>query len=395
MLIFVANVGSTSFKYSLFSMEKGGADLLARDGYERVSDHGEAIAAALAKLKDDGVIASPEEIAGVGFKTVLGGRLTGCVEADEDCLRALDENSDLAPAHNPAYAAAIRRFRAQLPSARLVALFETAFYQWMPGWRKCYAVPREWAGAGVVRNGFHGASHKFIAERTAELAGLDDLAGSIRSLYVDGPPEAGASRGFRVISCHLGGSSSITAMRDGIAQGTSMGMSPQSGLPQNNRVGDLDSMAVPLVSRRLGLSMEEVERCLTKESGLLGLSGVSNDLRDILAAADSGDERARIALDYLAGSVRDWIGSYFFSMGGAERIVFTAGIGENNAALRAEILGGLQDLGIVLDPARNESPDRGERIISADGSRTEVWVIPADEERIVARETLRFIESHS
>ncbi|MFP4352295.1 MAG: acetate/propionate family kinase [Puniceicoccaceae bacterium] len=394
MLVFVANLGSTSFKYSLFSMEKGGADRLARDGYERVSDHGEAIADALAKLEADGVIASPDEIAGVGFKTVLGGRLTGCVEADEDCLRALDENSDLAPAHNPAYAAGIRRFRERLPSARLVALFETAFYQWMPQWRRCYAVPREWAEAGVVRNGFHGASHKFIAERTAELAGYDDLAGSVRNLYRDGPSEKGA-RGFRVISCHLGGSSSVTAIRDGIARGTSMGMSPQSGLPQNNRVGDLDSMAVPLVCRRLGLSLEEVERCLTKESGLLGLSGVGNDLRDIVAAADSGDDRARIALDYLAGSVRDWIGSYFFSMGGAERIVFTAGIGENNAALRARILGGLEDTGIVLDPARNESPDRGERVISADGSRTEVWVIPADEERIVARETLRFIESHS
>ncbi len=391
MLVFVANLGSTSFKYSLFNLEGDSPDLLARGGYERVVDHADAIADSLAKLEADGIIDSPEAIVGVGFKTVLGGRVTGCVEADEACLAALDENSDLAPAHNPAYAAGIRGFREKLPNATLVALFETAFYQWMPEHRRRYAVPEEWAVAGVVRNGFHGASHKFIAERTAELAGYDDLAESIRGLYQHGPVEKGA-RNFRVISCHLGGSSSVTAMRDGIALGCSLGMSPQSGLPQNNRVGDLDSMAIPLATRRLGLSMEEIERILTKESGLLGLSGVSNDIRDIRKAAEQGDPSARLARQFLAGSVRDWIGSYFFDLGGADQIVFTAGIGENDAQLRAEILSGLEELGIAIDPARNNAKSSGERRISADGSKTAVWVIPANEEWVIARETRRFIE---
>lgn len=393
MLVFVANLGSTSFKYSLFDMEGEEPRLVARDGYERVTDHAEAIADSLEKLKAEGVIQSTEEITGVGFKTVLGGRLTGCVAADDDCLAALAENSDLAPAHNPAYAAGIKGFRKKLPTARLVALFETAFYQWMPERRRRYAVPEKWAAAGVKRNGFHGASHKFIAERTAELAGLEDLANSIQALYVNGPTDVG-THNFRVISCHLGGSSSVTAMRNGIAQGTSMGMSPQSGLPQNNRVGDLDSMAVPMATKRLGLSIEEIETALTKESGLLGLSGVSNDIRDLSKAAKEGNQRAKLARDFLAGSVRDWIGSYYFDMGGADQIVFTAGIGENDAALRADILAGLEELGIKLDPAKNESSDRGERKISTDDSKTAVWVIPANEEWVVARETRRFIESN-
>ncbi|MBC2603534.1 acetate/propionate family kinase [Puniceicoccus vermicola] len=393
MLVFVANLGSTSFKYSLFSMKGEAPELLARDGYERVTDHAEVIADSLEKLKADGVIQSADDIQGVGFKTVLGGEVTGCIAADDVCLKALEDNSDLAPAHNPPYAAGIRGFQQKLPNATLVALFETAFYQWMPARRRRYAVPEEWAEAGVKRYGFHGASHKFIAERSAELAGYDDLADSIRSLYVNGPSEKGA-RNFRVISCHLGGSSSVTAMRDGIAQGSSMGMSPQSGLPQNNRVGDLDSMAIPLATKRLGLSMEEIERVLTKESGLLGLSGVSNDIRDIREAAEQGNDRAQLAREFLAGSVRDWVGTYFFTLGGAERIVFTAGIGENDAALRAEVLTGLEDLGIVLDPIKNESGERGERKISADNSKTEVWVIPANEEWVVARETRRFIENN-
>lgn len=394
MRVFVANLGSTSFKYSLFAMDRDVPELLARGGYERVTDHAEAIEDSLAKLVADGAIGSPDEIDGVGFKTVLGGRVTGCVAADEECLRALEENKDLAPAHNPAYAAGIRGFQKKLPKATLVALFETAFYQWMPDRRKRYAVPEKWADAGVVRYGFHGASHKFVAERTAELAGYEDLAESIQSLYQKGPGD-GPAHNFRVISCHLGGSSSVAAIRDGVAQGCSMGMSPQSGLPQNNRVGDLDSMAIPLAMKRLGLSMEEVERDLTKESGLLGLSGVSNDLRDICNAAGEGNARARLALDFLAGAVRDWIGTYFFSMGGADRIVFTAGIGENNAELRAEILSGLEAAGIVLDPAKNQADAKGERKISAADSRTEVWVIPANEEWVVARETRRFIENRS
>src|SRR5690606_1384201 len=194
-------------------------------------------------LRNEGHLRSADDLAGVGFKTVLGGDLTGCVTADETVEQALLANADLAPAHNPPYAAGIRRFREKLPGVPLVALLETAFYQRVPAYATRYAVPASWHAAGVRRSGFHGASHKYVAERSAELLGRDDIAAMVRRLYQDGPrPVSGAE--LRVISCHLGGSSSVTAIRDGVAVGTSMGLSPQSGLPQNNRVGDLDSAAI-------------------------------------------------------------------------------------------------------------------------------------------------------
>ena len=214
--------------------------MLAKGGYERVEDHGVVIEDALGKLEGDGVIQSRDEIDAVGFKTVLGRELSGCVEADERVIEALDGFAAVAPAHNPPYAAGIRQFGRLLPGARRVALFETAFYQWVPEAASRYAVPAAWHEVGIRRYGFHGASHKFIAERSAELCGREDVAGdgaaslSGRAGRLDAPP-------LRVISCHLGGSSSVTGIRNGVAIGTSMGFSPQSGLPQNNRVGDLDS----------------------------------------------------------------------------------------------------------------------------------------------------------
>jgi acetate kinase len=198
-----------------------------------------------------------------------------------------------------------------------------------------------------------------------------------------------------VISCHLGGSSSITGIRDGLAIGTSMGLSPQSGLPQNNRVGDLDSAAVPFVLKTFGLPLAEIERQMTKESGLLGLSGVANDVRDIRAAAAQGNPRAAVALDVFTHSARHWIGAFHFELGGCDAIVFTAGIGENQTDVRAAILGGLEPLGIVLDPAANGALRGAEGEISAPSSRVKVFVIPANEELVVARETLRQIAARS
>jgi acetate kinase len=393
--ILVANLGSTSFKFRLFRFDGAGtASLLAKGGYERVTDHGTAIDDCLAELRTAGHVRSAADLHGVGFKTVLGKDLTGCVPADERVITALEGFREIAPAHNPPYAAGIRRFREKLPGVPLVALFETAFYQWVPEAATRYAVPETWHQAGVRRYGFHGASHKFVAERSAELLGRDDIAARVRELYQAGPvPVPAGAKPLRVISCHLGGSSSVTGIRDGVAVGTSMGLSPQSGLPQNNRVGDLDSAAVPFVMKTLGLPLAEVERQLTKEGGLLGLSGVSNDLRDIRAAAGQGNARARLALDVFVHSARHWIGAFLPALNGCDALVFTAGIGENNPDLRAAICAGLDQLGIVLDPAKNAAL-RTEGEISAAGSRVKVFVIPANEELVVARETLRCISSH-
>jgi acetate kinase len=335
---------------------------------------------------------------GVGFKTVLGKNLTGCLRADTDdrVIAALDGFREIAPAHNPPYALGIARFREKLPGVPLVALFETAYYQWVPEAASRYAVPQAWYEAGVRRYGFHGASHKFVAERSAELLGRDDIADRVRKLYQAGatPVPAGAAP-LRIISCHLGGSSSVTGIRDGVAIGTSMGLSPQSGLPQNNRVGDLDSAAVPFVMKTLGLSLAEAERQMTKEAGLLGLSGVGNDLRDIRAAAQQGNARAQLALDVFIQSARHWIGAFLLELNGADALVFTAGIGENNPDLRAAICAQLDQLGIVIDPAKNAALRGTEGEISAANSRAKIFVIPANEELVVARETARCISAQN
>ncbi|MGB0745017.1 MAG: acetate/propionate family kinase, partial [Opitutales bacterium] len=344
----------------------------------------------LETLIAEGHLVSGEDLDAVGFKTVLGKDLSGCVEADERVLAALDGFKEVAPAHNPAYAEGIRCFAEKLPSVTRVALFETAFFQWVEPAASVYAIPAAWRELGIRRYGFHGASHKFIAERSAELLGNETVAARARGLYVDGPAEYSGAP-LRVISCHLGGSSSVVGIRNGLAIGSSMGFSPQSGLPQNNRVGDLDSMAIPYVNKMLGISVDEAERQLNKESGLLGLSGVSNDARDIREAADGGNQDAQLAVDVLIDSIRHWAGSFFFRMGGAEVITFTAGIGENDAVLRAKVCAGLEGLGVVIDPAANESTIRGtEGIISAPESKIKVCVIPANEELVIAREVYRF-----
>ena len=391
--ILVANLGSTSFKFRLFEMgQKGEESQLAEGGYERVTDYGKVIGDALEQLEAEGV-AAQEEIEAVGFKTVLGRNLTGCVEAGEEVLAALEGFSDVAPAHNPAYAEGIRQFSRLLPGARRVALFETAFYQWVPEAGRRYAVPKAWHEAGVQRHGFHGASHKFIAERSAELMGRHDVASSVRELYQSGPAREGERVPLRVISCHLGGSSSVTGIRNGVAVGTSMGFSPQSGLPQNNRVGDLDSGAIPYVAGTLGLSLKQIEKHLTTESGLLGVSGVGNDMRDVRAAALEGNEDARLAVDLFVHEIRRWASSFLFDLGGLEGLVFTAGIGENNPWLRKEVCEGLEELGVILDSERNESVLGKEGEIGAAAGKVRIFVIPANEELVLAREVYRKVLS--
>ncbi len=390
MKILVANHGSTSFKYGLYRLDGEAAEQLARGGSERVTDHAEAIDRALSELEDIGHLRVPEDLDAVAFKTVFGGELTGCVLADESVEQVLRDNADLAPAHNPPYAEGLRIFRERLPNVPRVALFETSFYQWVPDYARRYAVPAAWHEAGIRRHGFHGASHKYVAERSAELLGHSQIAGIARRLYLDGPRVV-PGQPLRVISCHLGGSSSVTAIVDGVAVGTSMGLSPQSGLPQNNRVGDLDAAALPCAMRRLGLTLEQAERQLVRESGLLGLSGRSNDLRDIKAAAAHGDTRAQLAIDAFIHSIRHWVGAFWFDLGGCDALVFTGGIGEHNAWLRAGVCAGLADLGLDLDCDHNAA-DVPEEDLAAPDSRTRVLVIPANEELVVAREAARLLQ---
>ena len=390
MKILVANLGSTSFKYRLFEGDADGLNPITKGGYERVTDYAECIRDALSRMQEAGHIEDADSIDAVGFKTVLGFEVTGCIAADEKVIADLRKSAPLAPAHNPAYANGIEQFAKTMPNAQLVALYETAFYQWaMPASRR-YAVPQSWLDIGVKRNGFHGASHKFIAERSAELLGRSDVAARVKQLY-HGEHLDVQDNPLRVVSCHLGGSSSVTGILNGRAIDTSMGLSPQSGLPQNNRVGDLDSMAVTYVMKTLGLSMEEVEAQLAKQSGLLGLSGVSNDVRDIWDKATEGNANAQLAIDSLIYSIRSYIGSYTFQMGGLDALVFTAGIGENADFIRAKVCEGLEGLGIELDAAVNVDVRGREACISSAGSRVKVYVIPANEELVVARETARFM----
>lgn len=417
MKILVANIGSTSLKWRLFDFSdsvaatprRSGVDatppsrepgdeaspprVLHKGGFERVADYPKAIEDCMAQLKDAGAIASESELSAVGFKTVIAKDVTGCVRLDERVLGAMEAYNGLAPAHNPPYITGIRLFGKRMPGVPLVGLFETAFYQFAPEAMMRYAVPQAWRDIGIRRWGFHGASHKFIAERSAELLGRSDVAEHVRNLYVDGGKAPVNEPTLRVISCHLGGSSSITGIRNGVAIGTSMGMSPQSGLPQNNRVGDLDAEAIPYAVKTLSLTIEEAQRQLTKESGLKGISGVSNDIRDVIEAGEQGNANAKLAIETYVASARHWIGSYFFEMGGAEAIVFTAGIGENRVELRAAICANLEGLGIELDSVLNASTRATEAVISKPGSRVKLLVIPTNEELVVARETKRLLEN--
>jgi len=394
MKVLVANIGSTSFKYRLYDMldqrqlARGGIERIGspesrctvqigrhrQERVLRVPDHAEAVRQCLAQLTDPeiGCLKRADEVSAIGFKAVHGGRYSGVQRVTPDVLDAMSEMCQTAPAHNPPYIGAMRLLSQQFPEIPLVAAFETDFHQSIPDRNRYYAVPFAWAEEASVRRwGFHGASHRYIATRTAELLGSTRL---------------------RIISCHLGGSSSLCAIRDGRSVDSSLGMSPQTGLPHNNRVGDFDVFALPVIMKKTGLPLEKILDILANQSGLLGLSGVSGDIRDINAAAAAGNDRARIALEVFASAVRHYLGAFLVELGGADVIVFTGGIGENDAAFRGLVLRDLEELGIVLDPALNAQP-AGEARISAAGSRVQVWVMPTNEELIVARQTQELLQS--
>jgi len=392
MKILVANLGSTSFKYRLFDM--AGERVLARGGVERIGsdrsrcyvqagdsseenilaapDHAVAVKLCLKQLSDPKLqcLKNPSELAAIGFKAVHAKEITGVRRVNDQVLAAMDAYSDVAPAHNPPYVKAMRLLAKELPEISLVAAFETGFHESIAPSQRLYAVPLEWATKhGIQRWGFHGASHRYIAERTAKLLNNPDA---------------------KIVSCHLGGSSSLCAINAGRSLANSLGMSPQSGLPHNNRVGDFDPFALPVLMRATGKTLEQLLDDLANRSGLVGLSGY-NDLRDIEEDARKGGPVSQQALDVFVAAVRHYLGAYLLLLNGAEAIAFTGGIGENSSAIRTAVCADLDWFGIKLDPIRNHEA-KGEVPIHSVTSRVQIWIMPTNEELIVARQTKQLLE---
>jgi acetate kinase len=395
--VLVANLGSTSFKYRLFDMDteaqlaRGGIDRIGQDSegacfveisgqrterQQRVQDHAAAVQICLDQLTDarSGCLKSVEEVAAIGFKAVFAGKLSGVKIVTSELLDTMEALADVAPAHNPPYARAMRQLQAAFPQIPLVAALETAFHETIPEENRTYAVPYEWkTDCEIQKWGYHGASHRYIGTRIAELLGRDDL---------------------RVISCHLGGSNSLCAMRGGVSQANTLGMTPQTGLPHNNRVGDFDPFALPLLMRKTGKSLTELLADLSERSGLLGISGLSADVRDLEEAAEQGHARADLALKVFVAEIRRYLGSYLAILNGADAIVFTGGIGENSQRVRREVCAKLDFAGIKLDPGLNESA-KGESKISARDSRVAIWIVPTNEEIVVARQSVEALRAVS
>lgn len=396
MKILVANLGSTSFKYRLYDLPA--ETQLARGGIDRIGqahsaafvqigdhrqeatlnipDHAAAVRICLDQLThpEHGCLKSVSEVSAIGFKAVFAGKLSGVRRVTPELLDAMERLFDVAPAHNPPYAKAMRQLNSAFPDIPLVAALETGFHETIAPAVSTYAVPYEWVEKfDVKRWGFHGASHRFIGGRIAEILGKKDL---------------------RVISCHLGGSNSLCAIKNGQSMANSLGMSPQSGLPHNNRVGDFDPFALPVLMRATGKSLEQLLEELANQSGLLGVSGLSGDVRDLEQAAAQGHARAALALDVFAESIRQYLGAYLTVLGGADVIVFTGGIGENSQLIRTKVCQNLEWAGIALDPEKNQKAS-GEMKLSKDDSRTQIWVVPTNEEIVVARQSAALVGGKS
>ena len=394
MKILVINCGSSSLKYQLIDMEgekvlcKGLCERIGLDGRlthnangkKIVKDipmptHSEAIAAVLAILVDpvDGVIKSTDEIDAVGHRVLHGGMefFDSCIINDE-VIAAIEKCIPLGPLHNPANLMGIRACQAVMPKTPQVAVFDTAFHMTMPPKAYRYAIPTEYyENDSIRRYGFHGTSHKYVTKRAIELMGRKDI---------------------KLVNCHLGNGSSLSAVKDGKCQDTSMGLTPLAGVPMGTRSGDIDPAVVQFVMNKYGMSADECLNMLNKKSGVLALSGVSSDFRDIENGAEEGNENCALALDKFAYEVRKYIGSYAAALGGLDCLVFTAGVGENSASMRARICEGLEFLGVKLDPEKNNTRGK-EAIISADDSKVTVWVIPTNEELMIAQDTAALVNA--
>ena len=383
MKILICNAGSTSLKFKLWEMPdravlaegkvervgsehgifsyKSAAGAVARDELS-VPDYTAGIAMFLDALAESDLRAVNDlsEIAAVGYKTVLSKDHYGVHELTEEVLDGMRAYFSVAPAHNGPYLEAIAVFQNLLPDVRQIGVFETDFHRTIPEERRVFPIPYEWTEKyGIRRMGYHGASHGWIAER------LKDYR--------------------RVISCHLGGSASICAILDGQSMDNSFGFSLQMGIPHASRTGDVDPYIVPFLLEK-GLTLEEIYDGLGKNGGLKGISGTSGDMRDIEAAIDAGSGRAELAMKVLAAHVLRYIGAYAMEIGGLDAVAFTGGIGENSARLRRMVLEGMAHLGVRIDETSNGSGS-GERLVTAPGSKIDVWVIPANEEYVVVRKT--------
>ena len=393
MKILVINAGSSSLKYQLIDMEteavlaKGLCERIGIDGHLKhtplvegkevfnedlaMPTHSEAIAAVIDKLTSPqyGVVNSMKEIDAVGHRVVHGGeKFASSVLITDDVMKAIEECIPFAPLHNPANITGIKACQAVMGKVPMVAVFDTAFHQTMPGKAYMYALPYQYyLSNGIRRYGFHGTSHRYVSARCAELMGkpIEEL---------------------KIVTCHMGNGSSLAAIDGGKCVDTSMGFTPLVGLPMGTRCGDLDAGVIQFLMNKYGYSIDEMLNILNKKSGVLGVSGVSSDFRDLDNAAAQGNERAKLALDMFQYWVAKVAGSYVAAMNGVDAIVFTAGVGENSSATRAAISEYFGYLGVKIDPVANSK--RGEDIeISTPDSKVKVFVIPTNEELVIARDT--------
>lgn len=383
--IFIMNLGTTSFKFKLYSFSEAQQQVLASGeiesvgalesaydlqwgdgkkcvGKTNISDHGAGFAFCVSMLQESGILSNMDDLDAVGYKAVHGGSLSGTQTVTDSLLEEMERMVPLAPAHNPIYLQAMRDIRGRYPNLKQIARFETSFHGTIPDYRTSYGVPYRWREElGIRKYGFHGSSHEYIAGKIHEL-------------------NPGARK---VISCHLGGSSSICAIKDGISIATTMGATPQSGLFNNNRVGDFESFCLPMLIEHYDGSLEKVLKVLSKESGLLGLSGVSNDLRQVLQAMDNGNEQAKLAVEALVDNIVGYIGMYVAYLGGLDALVFTGGIGLHSDRIRQLVCARFGYLGLELDAEKNAAANT--ELVSSVRSSVEVYRIKTDEEIVVAR----------
>ena len=394
MNVLVINAGSSSLKYQLMNPETG--DVAAKGLCERIyidgrlthkvgdkkvvkdipmPSHSEAIAAVLEILQDaeDGVIKNVSEIDAVGHRVLHGGmKFSDSCIIDDACIKAIEDCIPLGPLHNPANLMGIRACQAVMPTTPQVAVFDTAFHMTMPPKAYRYAIPTEYyENDDIRRYGFHGTSHKYVARRTAELIGKTE---------------------FRMINCHLGNGSSLSAILNGKCQDTSMGLSPLAGVPMGTRSGDIDACVVQFICNKYGMSVDECLNMLNKKSGVLALSEVSSDFRDLEAGEANGNEKCVLALEKFFYEVAKYIGAYAAAMNGVDVITFTAGVGENGPETRQAICNYLGFMGVKLDPERNNVRGK-ETLISADDSKVQVWVVPTNEELMIAKDTAELVNA--
>lgn len=394
MNILVVNCGSSTLKFQLIDSEteqvkaSGNCERIGLDGRIKYNagshkteletslpDHAVAISKVFDLLTDkkNGVIGSLDEIHAIGHRLVHGGeKFSSSVVINEDIIKEIETCNDLAPLHNPANILGIRACQRAMPRIKHVAVFDTAFHQTMPAKAYLYALPKEYYSKyGVRRYGFHGTSHSFVSKRLAELAGLD----------------YGNSK---LIICHIGSGASVSAVKNGKSIDTSMGMTPLEGLVMGTRSGDIDPAIIEFICQKENINVSEMSMILNKKSGLLGLSGVSNDFRDIQEALENGNEDAANAYDVFIYRIIKYIGAYYMVLGGADAIAFTAGIGENSGEVRKSIMDGLSAIGVEIDEEANKK--RGEEVLlSTPSSKVPVWSVPTNEELAIARETARLI----